>query len=223
MIRVMVVSGHADERSRLNSILNQWPEFDISGMGRDAYDALNFAHSFKPDVALVDENPPILDCSGMVLALKRWSPNTKVIVLADSCDNQAVLKSIVNGAAGYLLKDRDAEIVPGINWVYRGGTLMGSEVVSRAFENSSGEQGHQNQKQRVKITRKELELMTRVGKGLSNKEIAAELRLKDGTIRNYISGLLQKTGLRNRTEIALYVYRSGIIGNEQKISKKTLV
>jgi DNA-binding NarL/FixJ family response regulator len=222
MIRILVVSGYAEERARLNGILSQWPEFDISGMGRDAYDALNFVHLVKPDVALVDENPPILDCSGMILALKRWSPETKVIVLASSCNNQAVYKSIISGAAGYLLKDRDAEIVPGINWVYTGGTLISSEVASRAFENFSRAQPYPVQKQKVKITRKELELLTRIGKGLSNKEIAAELRLKDGTIRNYISMLLQKTGLRNRTEIALYVHRAGFAGSEWKISKKTV-
>jgi DNA-binding NarL/FixJ family response regulator len=211
MIRIMVVSEHAEERARLNSILSQWPDFDASKPSKDSYDALYAARSFKPDVALVDEEPSILDCPGTVSALKRWSPHTRVIILARSPINQTVLKAITSGASGYVFKNRDADIVPAVIWVYQGGTLMSPEIALRAFENHSGKK-YPVQKQKLKITRIELELLTRIGKGLSNKEIAAELRLKNGTIRNYISVLLQKTSLRNRTEIALYVHRAGILG-----------
>ncbi|MDR1352977.1 MAG: response regulator transcription factor [Treponema sp.] len=223
MVYITVVSGNAGERARLCSILQQWPEFDVSGLDRDAYNALNFVHSSKPDIALVEEDPLVFDCPGMVLALKRWSPDTKVIVLANSRGSRAVLDSVVNGAAGYLLKGSDTELVPAIRWVHLGGTLMEPETASQVFGDSPGERVYLNQGPDVKITRKEMDLLARLGKGLSSKEIAAELRLKDGTIRNYISGLLRKTGLRNRTEIALYVQRAGITNNEWKVIKKALV
>jgi len=211
MIRVMIISEHAEERTKLDGILQQWPEFDISGLGKDAYDALNFAHLFQPDIALVDEHPSLLDCSEVVLALKRWSPRTKVIILTGSCDNQMVLKSINNGAAGYLLKHKDAEIIPGINWVYRGGSLMSPEIAARAFKPIPKKRLLMGRKQRLKITRKQFELLTCIGRGLSNKEIAVSLRLKDGTIRNYISILLHKMGMRNRTEIAIYAHDVGLV------------
>ncbi|MDR1411806.1 MAG: response regulator, partial [Spirochaetaceae bacterium] len=156
MIQIMVVTGHEEDRARLAGILYQWPEFAISGLGRDAYDALTFARLFRPDIALVDEDLPILDCSEIVSALKRRSPDTRVIVLANSCDSRAVLKAIANGAAGYLLKDRDTEIIPGINSVYTGRALIGSEVIPRAFGDFP--LGQMRPRQRVKITRKELEL-----------------------------------------------------------------
>ncbi|MDR1129114.1 MAG: response regulator transcription factor [Treponema sp.] len=223
MIYILVVSGQTEERTRLSGILRQWPEFDVSGLGRDAYDALNFAQAFKPDIALVDEDPSIFDCPGMVLALKRWSPGTRVIVLVNSRSSHALLKSVVNGASGYLLKGSDTELIPGIRWVHMGGTLLEPEIASQVFEDSSGERVYLHQGQNLKITPKEMDLLVRVGKGLSSKEIAAELRLKDGTIRNYISRLLRKTGLRNRTEIALYVQRAGITNNEWRMIKKALV
>jgi DNA-binding NarL/FixJ family response regulator len=215
MIRVMVVSELMEERERIYRILRQWPEFDILGLGKDAYDALQFARSSRPDVVLIDENSPILDCSRVVSAFRRWSPKTSVIILAGSGNNRMVFESIINGAAGYLLKDRDAEIVPGINWVYMGGTLMTPRIMSRVlkYKYSSARQTRLSQKQKANMTRKEMKVLACIGRGLSNREIAAELRLKGGTIRNYISMLLQKTGLRNRTEIALHAHNTGLFGN----------
>jgi DNA-binding NarL/FixJ family response regulator len=211
----MIISEHAKERVKLGDILQQWPAFDISGLGKDGYDALHIGHLAQPDVALVDENPSFLDCSEIVLALKRWSPKTKVIVLTNSCDNQFVLKAISNGAAGYLLKSKDAEIVPGINWVYKGGSLMSPEIAARAFNMFAKEHLAVNWEQQAPLTRRQLELLIHIGKGLSNKEIAAILQLKNGTIRNYISILLQKMRLRNRTEMAVFAHRSGLIADEK--------
>jgi DNA-binding NarL/FixJ family response regulator len=219
MIRIMVVSELPEERARLNSILAQWPDFDVSGPGGDSYNALYSARSFKPDLVLLDEEPSLLGCPGMVSALKRWSPHTKVIILVRSPANQAVLKSIGNGAAGYLLKNEDTDIIPAILWAYRGGVLMSPEIALRAFNNPSGGKSA-FQKHRLKITGMELELLTHIGRGLSDKEIAAELRLKDGTIRNHISVLLQKTGLRNRTEMAVYVHHTGILGDRGKLTPR---
>ncbi|MDR0708613.1 MAG: response regulator transcription factor [Spirochaetaceae bacterium] len=214
MIRIVVVSGFMEERERIHCILRQWPEFDILGLGKDAYDALQFARSSRPDVMLIDENPHILDCPKIVSAFRRWSPKTRVIILADSGNNQAVFKSILNGAAGYLLKGRDAEIVSGINWVYLGGMLMNPRIASRVFRYYSERQTRLNQEQITKMTRKEMRVLACIGKGFSNREIATELQLKNGTVRNYISMLLQKTGLRNRTEIALHVHDTGLFDND---------
>jgi DNA-binding NarL/FixJ family response regulator len=213
MIRIMVVSGFMEERERIRRILMQWPEFDILGLGKDAYDALQFARSSRPDIVLIDENPLILDCPGIVSAFRRWSPKTRVIILADSGNNRMIFKSILNGAAGYLLKSKDAEIVSGINWVYLGGMLMSPRIASRVFKYYSSRHSRLNQRQGTKMTRKEMKVLACIGKGFSNREIAAELQLKDGTVRNYISLLLQKTGLRNRTEIALHVHSTGLFCN----------
>jgi DNA-binding NarL/FixJ family response regulator len=215
MIRVMLVSGVTEERERIYHILRQWPEFDILGLGKDAYDALRFARSSRPDVVLIDENSPILDCSCVVSTFRHWSPKTKVIILAGSGNSWMVFKSILNGAAGYLLKGRDAEIVPGINWVYLGGTLMTPRIVSQVlkYKYSSARQVRLSQKQKTNMTRREMEVLACIGRGLSNREIAAELHLKGGTIRNYISILLQKTGLRNRTEIAIHAHSTGLLGS----------
>ena len=216
MIRVIIVSEHTELRDRIAGILNQWPDFHVFTHGRDSYDALYAARTFLPHVALVDEEPSLLDCPGLVSALKRWSPETKVIVLASSPLSRPVLASIARGAAGYLLKGRDGDIIPAVIWVHHDGALMTAEVASRAFRPIPTAAPGFPGKGRLKITRTELGLLTRIGRGLSNKEIAAELRLKHGTVRNYISTLLRKTGLHSRTEIALFVHRAGILGDEWK-------
>jgi DNA-binding NarL/FixJ family response regulator len=225
----------------MSGILRQWPEFHVSGVGRDGYDAMQAGRLFQPDIALVGDDTPLLDCSEIVLALKRWSPKTKVIVLTGSCDNQLVLKAIGNGAAGYLFKNKDADIIPGIKLVYDGGSLMSPEVAARAFTMSPlfrklspwpeapinlpagreerqlfhKEQSLTDLKRALQITRKQLELLVCIGQGFSNKEIAAMLQLKNGTIRNYISILLRKTGRRNRTEMAIFAYQFGLVDDEQ--------
>jgi DNA-binding NarL/FixJ family response regulator len=212
MIRVMVVSEHEGLRSRLAAALAQWPDFDASARCADSYDALYLARSFLPHVALVDEEPSLLDCPGLVAALRRWSPATRTVVLASSPASRTVLKSIAAGAAGYLLKGCDRDLVPAVAWVHRGGALMSPEAASRAFRGEGGGKPPALPKAAPSITRVELELLTRIGRGLSDKEIAAELRLKNGTVRNHVSVLLRKTGLRSRTEIALFVHRAGILG-----------
>jgi DNA-binding NarL/FixJ family response regulator len=219
MIRVMIVSKHAGERARLAAVLAQWPDFEVPAPCKDSYDALYAARSFPPHVALVDEEPSLLDCPELVSALRRWSPRTKVIVLASSPDSRAVLKSIASGAAGYLLKGRDADLVPAVDWVHRGGTLMTEETASRAFgrlPSGKAPRAESGEARGPDITRTELGLLTRIGRGLSNKEIAAELCLKDNTVRNYVSRLLKKTGLRSRTEIALFAHRAGLLDGEWK-------
>jgi DNA-binding NarL/FixJ family response regulator len=215
MIRVMLVSEHAAERSRLAGILGQWPDFQILSKGRDSYDALYLARSFLPHVALVDEEPSLLDCPGLVSALRRCSPRTRTVVLASSPESRPVLSAIAAGAAGYLLKGRDADLVPAVIWVHGGGALMAREVASRAFTAAGGKKPASPLK-KLDVTRAELELLTRIGRGLPDKEIAAELRLKNGTVRNYVSALLRKTGLRSRTEVALFVHHAGILGDEWK-------
>ena len=214
MIRVMIVSEHAELRDRIAGVLNQWPDFDVCARNKDSYDALYSARALLPHVALVDEEPSLLDCPGLVAALKRWSPDTRAVVLAASPLSRVVLNSIACGAAGYVLKGRDGDVDPAVVWVHGGGILMTAEVASRAFENVSGRKPPPPQKQSLHLTRTELELLTRIGRGLSDKEIAAELRLKNGTVRNRVSVLLRKTGLRSRTEVALFVHRAGLLDGE---------
>jgi DNA-binding NarL/FixJ family response regulator len=208
IIRVMVVSEHAGLRSRIAAILRQWPDFDVPALCRDSYDALYSARAFLPHVALVDEDPSLLDCPGLVSALKRWSPATRTLVLASSPAGPAVLASIAAGAAGYLLKDRDDNVIPAVVWVHQGGLLVSPDVARRAFESAPG--GKPPPAAAPGITRGDLELLARIGRGLSDKEIAAELRLKNGTVRNRVSSLLRRTGLKSRTEAALFARGAGI-------------
>ncbi|MDR0709529.1 MAG: response regulator transcription factor [Spirochaetaceae bacterium] len=214
MIRVMIVSGHAGLRARIAGVLNQWPGFEVSAGSRDSYDALYAARAFLPHVALLDEDPSLLGCPGLVAALKRWSPATRSVVLAASPAGRAVLDSVAAGAAGYVLKGRDADIVPAVLWAHRGGVLMTAEAAARAFGKTPGGKPPRPRGRNPGLTRADLEILVRVGRGLSGKEIAAELRLKHGTVRNRVSALLRKTGLKSRTEIALFAHRAGILGGE---------
>jgi DNA-binding NarL/FixJ family response regulator len=207
MLRIMIVSKHAGERERLAAILGQWPGFGAPALCRDSYDALHAARSSPPHVALVGEEPSILGCPELVSALKRWSPRTRVIVLASSPGSRAALKSVAAGAAGYLLREREAAVIPAVFWVLRGGSLLAPEDIPRA-----GGRGEAPPPGKPAATRAEMGVLACLGRGLSNREAAAELGLKEGTVRGYVSRLLRKAGLRSRAQIAVSAYLSGMPG-----------
>ncbi|MDR2784682.1 MAG: response regulator transcription factor, partial [Treponema sp.] len=117
---------------------------------------------------------------------------------------------IAGGAAGYILKGRDTDIIPAVIWVHQGGALMSAEAASRAYGTARPAPARTP---RFSGTGTELDLLARIGRGLSDKEIARELRLKSGTVRSRVSALLRKTGLRSRTEMALFARRAGIPGD----------
>jgi DNA-binding NarL/FixJ family response regulator len=229
MIRVVVVAENRTELDAIHRYLGCQSDFELVGCGIDGYDAIHLVAAKKPDIALLDEQLPMMDAAEATLSLKRWSPQTRVIILTCNPNNLRVLRAISNGAAGYIKKNSGLEVFrAGIRIVYWGCTLMTPEIAAKAFGMfpailrkipDAPKFIPQSKKSVIlpgNISRQELRLITYIGRGLSNKEIAASLRLSSGTIRNTISVILQKTGLRNRTQVAIYAYTIGLVAIEDR-------
>ncbi|MDR3336254.1 MAG: response regulator transcription factor [Treponema sp.] len=211
MIRI-IIAAEEEVRKNFSDILRCWPEFEIAGQARDGYDLIRLANAIQPEIALVDEKFPFLDGVELTSALNHRSPNTNVIILTKNPLAPAVLSAINHGAAGYLMKNaQPTQIIAGIKYVHSGGSLISRDVAVKAFSKGSEPRKDGKAKNRIKMTRQELRLMACIGQGFSNKEIAQALKLQNGTIRNYISAILQKTGFRNRTEVAIYAHNMGIV------------
>jgi DNA-binding NarL/FixJ family response regulator len=217
MIRIVIVSDKDTERGRIRAFLVSQLDFKILGEGKDGYELLKLVCDLKPDIALVDERLPFLDRTDIIPVLKRRSPETGAIILASYSENHQVLKAISEGASGCLLKDSGQDrFIAGIRTVYNGGSLMTPEIALKAF------MMFRNEPRDVpllpapftNLPRIELQVTKCIAKGLSNKEIAAKLCFKEGTVRNYITAVFQRTGLKNRTQVALRAREAGFRAEE---------
>lgn len=217
MIRIGIVDDQDMVRDSLKILLSTQEDFEVVGIGKDGYEALKLVNTMHPDVLLLDIRMPIMDGVEATAVLKARSPQTAIIILTTFDDDEYVLNAIRNGASGYLLKSAAMdELAKAIRTVYGGGSLMTPEIATKAFRMfseivKSNEKSRYNNKTSldfpVNLNKTEMEIISQIGKGLSNKEIAMALELKEGTVRNYISDILQKIGLRDRTQIAIFAVR----------------
>jgi DNA-binding NarL/FixJ family response regulator len=226
MIYIVIICGKDSERYAIQKIINSQSDISIAGQGRDGYDALKIVPHLKPDIVLLDESLPMVDGAEITPTLRSKSSRTRIIILASSHESLRVLKAIAYGASGYILKNtRQEKFIAGIRTVYNEGCLMTPEIAARAFRMfpdagrdapkvpaSAGKEASSS----PNISRQELQIIVCIAKGLSNREIGEYLTLKEGTVRNYITSILEKTGLKNRTQIAVYACNRGLIKEDRE-------
>ena len=139
-------------------------------------------------------------------AILREAPDAKILYLTTFSDDEYIVKALGMGAKGYILKQDFEGIAPALEAVMRGQTVFGDKITERLPElMKSGESRFDYE--RYSISDKEREILELVAEGMSNKEIAGQLYLSEGTVRNYISSLLEKLELRDRTQLAIFYYR----------------
>jgi DNA-binding NarL/FixJ family response regulator len=221
MINTIVIDPGQKDRERIRNLLSLHKDFNVQGLGKDGYDAVRLAASFKPDIALLDVNLDIINGLDVLPLLKRRSPSTLAVILASDPDDSQISKALGNQVAGFLLKDSDLDKLPFILRDIRFGECCMNHRVSARIAHIFSEmlgKGRQanflsGQAQPIppEISKTELRIMGCIGQGCSNKEIAEYLSLKVGTVRNYVSSAMRKTGLKCRTQIAIYAFKNGLV------------
>lgn len=208
-IKVLIADDNSFIREGMKIILNTYEEFEVAASVNDGLEAVDYCKQYEIDVALLDVRMPKMNG---VEATKQISDQTKTkpLIITTFDDDEYILDAIKNGAKGYLLKNNDPErIREAIISVYNGNTVM-QDVVMEKIKTNLIENKQESKIDRSLFTERELDIMALIAKGLANKEISKQLYISEGTIANYITSILSKTGLGHRTQIAIY-YLTGRI------------
>lgn len=200
-IRVAVVDDHPMLREGVVRTLGDDGDMDVVGTGASADDAVKIARQFLPDIMLIDMNMPGSGLSA-IERISHACPAIKLIVLTVREDHDAVTAALKSGARGYVLKGvGGSELIDVIRSVYDGGSYVSPSLATRLLADFRGDDARRNPLS--DLTAREEQILRLIGTGLSNKEIGAQLDLKEKTIKHYVTNILQKLQLRNRVEAAL--------------------
>lgn len=226
-IKILVVDDQRLVRDGIASILSLYDDIDVCGTAADGDQAVILARDLNPDVVLLDIRMPKMD--GIQAAEQILSSGTAgaVLMLTTFDDEEYVVKALRAGAAGYLLKDLPPEeLHAAITTVHGGGfqstaavmgKLMGTlqfdpQSDSEGIDGSCGEQDRNMLQTYRSLTNREKEVLALIGEGATNYEIAVELGLSEGTVKNYVSGLLDTMGFRDRIQAAIFATRHSLFG-----------
>ena len=210
-IRLLVVDDQTVVREGLAAILANYSDIEVIGQASDGIQAMEIVKKEKPDVVLLDMKMPNQDGLTSIPKIKEASPNTRILVVTAFAENDMVYQAIKAGALGYILKDatRD-QLLQAVRDVDQGRASLQPSIAVKLIQ----EINHPTESVYTAdpLTRRELETIRLIARGLSNQEIADELVVNERTIAKYVSSILDKLQLANRTQAALYALREGITG-----------
>jgi NarL family two-component system response regulator LiaR len=205
-IRVLVVDDHPIVRQGLVAYLGSRDDIEVVGEAADGSGAIAAAARLHPDVVLLDLVMPGMDGVETTRRLRRYVPDSRVLVLTSFAAEDHVVDAVRAGAAGYLLKDVEpADITAAIGAVHRGDAFLHPEAAAHVIAAVSDD-GHASAIDA--LTPRELEVLELIGDGLNNREIADVLTVAEKTVKTHVSNILRKLGVRDRTQAALIAARA---------------
>lgn len=216
MVRVVICDDQTVVREGLAAILGTDPEIDVVGLAEDGKQALDLVAQTKPDLVLMDLKMPVLNGVQATHRLRREHPDVHVLVLTTYADDQWVLDAIRAGASGYQLKDtRREQLIAAIKGTVQGKSFLDPAVAGKVMQQAAAVQPHEAAAEPTAepLTEREADVLALLAKGHSNLEIARRLHLAPGTVRNYVSAILQKLGVSDRTQAAVEAIRRGMLQN----------
>lgn len=204
-MKIIIIDDDAIVAASMKTILTCDNEVEVLALGYDGKEAVSLYKEWKPDIILMDIQ--MKEMSGLEAAkeIKDIDENAKIILLTTFLDDGYVRDALQVGASGYILKQDFSGVLPALKAVFSGQNVFGNQIVSRLPHIL--EEKESLPYSEYGITSKEFEIIELVAQGLSNKEIANQLFLSEGTVRNYISIVLDKLELRDRTQLAVFYYR----------------
>ncbi len=207
-MRVIVVDDDAIVVRSLATILGAEPDIEVAGTGTSGEEAVSLFSACEPDVVLMDIQMPGGDGLSAAEKILAADPAARVVFLTTFSDDDYIVRALRLGARGYLIKQDVATIAPALRSVMAGQSVLEGEVLARATALSvDGARPSRGEPEMRGLTDREREVVRAIADGMSNAEVAAALYMSEGTVRNHISAILAKLGLRNRTQIAVYYYR----------------
>jgi len=205
-MRVLIIDDDALVAISLKTILESDSDIEVVAVGNSGEEVMELYPEHKPDVLLMD-----IRMSGMTgleagEQILKDNPDVRILYLTTFMDDEYIVKALNIGAKGYILKQDFEGIIPAIKAVMRGQSVFGQDIVDKLPELMAKKQSFDYRA--YDISDKEEEIIVAVAEGYSNKEIAEKLYLSEGTVRNYLSIILEKLQLRDRTQLAIFYYKN---------------
>jgi DNA-binding NarL/FixJ family response regulator len=218
MIRVMLVDDQALFREGLRTLLSIRPDLEVVGEAENGREAVEMAARLRPDVILMDLRMPVLNGVAATQQLHVEQPQSKVIVLTTFDDDEYVFEGLRAGAVGYLLKDVSSEkLVEAIRAAARGESFLEPSIAAKVvaeFTRLAGggrPSAPEGQPLAEPLSERELEILAVLAAGASNREIAQQLYITEGTVKNHVTNILGKLGVRDRMQAALKARELGLV------------
>lgn len=206
-LKILVVDDDALIRESLSILLGLDEGIEVVGAASNGQEAFDKCKEVNPDIVLMDVRMPIMDGVLGTKLIKSSFKDIKVVILTTFKDDEYIKEAIKNGAEGYILKNQSSDsIVDSLKTVIKGNMVF-EKNVARTLS-SLIKEDNKKDIDKYNLTDREMDILKLIGEGLSNKEIAAKIHLGEGTIRNYVTSLLEKLELRDRTQLAIFYLKN---------------
>lgn len=206
-MKVLITDDDALIRDGLKMILELEKDMEVVGTAANGQDCIGLCLEKSPDLVLMDIRMPVMDGVQATKLIKEQFANIKILFLTTFKDTEYIISGIKYGAEGYVLKSSSPEvIIDSLRMIERGNVVYGKDIA--AMLSDMVQNNRTITPEEVGITQKEFEIMRCICDGLSNKEIADKLYMGEGTVRNYISNILEKLQLRDRTQLAVFYMKN---------------
>lgn len=216
MIRIAIIDDHAVVRQGIRFLLAQQPDMEVVGESKDGVQGVAMVCNAVPDIVLLDLLMPRMDGLAAIREIKRLVPAVQIIVLTSYHKDEQVFSAIKAGALSYLLKDTSPEdLVEAVRAAARSESVLHPMVARRVLR----EIQQQSQSPLSELTPRELEVLTRIARGLSNHEIANELTISEPTVRTHVANILSKLHLADRTQAAIYALQKRLVPLNDDLEK----
>lgn len=220
MIKLLIADDQQLIRDSLKIVLDTNDTIEVIGAVSNGVEVIRAVRENRPDVVLMDIRMPEMDGVQCTQIIKENYPEIKIIILTTFDDDEYIFSALKYGASGYLLKGISMEqLVEAIHKVYKGNAMINGDIATKVLDmfskmaqndiSVSVEKGAE-----MEITESEWKVVRLVAEGMSNKEIATKLYLTEGSVRNYLSSILRKLDLRDRTQLAIWAVQTGALKKE---------
>lgn len=206
-MNVLIIDDDKLVSLSLKTILEASHEVEIAGIGSDGAEAVELYETLEPEILLMDIRMKKMSGLEAGREILKRHPDAKILFLTTFSDDEYIVKALHIGAKGYILKQNFESIVPALLAVQSGQTVFGDEITGKLPNLMKKSPSGTMNLCKYNITEKEMQIIHEVAEGLNNKEIAKKLFLSEGTVRNYLSTILEKLELRDRTQLAVFYYR----------------
>jgi NarL family two-component system response regulator LiaR len=209
-IRVVIAEDHDIVRKGIRVLLSMAPGIEVVGEADDGREAVRQVMDLRPDVTLMDLVMPRMDGIEAIQSIMAEQPEARILVLTSFSTDDKVFPAIKAGATGYLLKDTDPkDLVKAIRQVHEGESSLHPAIARKLLQELAAPPP-EKQAPVDPLTEREVEVLRQVARGKSNKQIATDLMISEGTVRTHVSNILSKLHLASRTQATLYALREGL-------------